>query len=474
MPNGDTYRAGGAYVPGHFLYLGHRVDVTIVKRGTLNSGVEGLNMRSAFGVLAAILTMAAAPVAAAAPASSEQILAQAERYTVKVKRISSIGLNQDEGGSAHGTGFLIDRQRGWILTNAHVASRSPAELTVSFKGQRPVEAKRVYVDPLVDMAIMAIDPKLIPATATAADLDCSGELPRIGTPVAIFGHPGTLSYAATRGIISSIPWIFPSEVIQSDAIINGGNSGGPLISLSSGKVVGLAAARYRDTADEHSTPTSLSILMPDVCPVVELLKAGRNAGLRQLPVAWATAEDDFRPIVATVYDKRSPLQIGDLILGVNGRDGVRNISDLLTRLRGSEGDVVLTVQRGGKRFDLTTRTVQVPDLLANRAIDLSGLIIAEQWKLDRAEFAHESYLVIDFVKSDSPGAMTDAQASNHIVAVNNKSFTSLQSLFEYFEGLSATDDVTLIIKTPSSEAPFYRQYLQVTVPRGELKWLTVQ
>lgn len=149
-------------MPGHFLYLGHRVDVTIVKRGTLNSGVEGLNMRSAFGVLAAILTMLAAPVAAAAPASSEQILAQAERYTVKVKRISSIGLNQDEGGSAHGTGFLIDRQRGWILTNAHVASRSPAELTVSFKGQRPVEAKRVYVDPLVDMAIMAINPKLRP------------------------------------------------------------------------------------------------------------------------------------------------------------------------------------------------------------------------------------------------------------------------------------------------------------------------
>lgn len=44
--------------------------------------------------------------------------------------------------------------------------------------------------------------------------------------------------------------------------------------------------------------------------------------------------------------------------------------------------------------------------------------------------------------------------------MNNKSFTSLQSLFDYLEGLSATDDVTLIIKTPSSEAPFYRQYLR--------------
>lgn len=431
-------------------------------------------MRSAIGALAAFCSVAAACPATAAPPTPEQILAQAERYTVKVKRISSIGLNQDDGGSAHGTGFLIDRQRGWILTNAHVASRSPAELTVSFKGQKPVEAKRVYIDPLVDMAIMSIDPSLIPANAKSADLDCSGALPQIGTPVAIFGHPGTLSYAATRGIISSIPWIFPTEMIQSDAIINGGNSGGPLISLATGKVVGLAAARYRDTADEHSTPTSLSVLMPDICPIVELLEAGQNAGLRQLPVAWATAEDDFRPIVATVYDKSSPLQIGDLILSVNGNGDVRNISDLTTRLRGQAGKVQLTVQRDGKSVNLTAQTELVPNLLANKAIDISGLVVTEQWKLDRAEFAHEGYLVIDFVRPDSPGAMTDAEASNHIVAVNNRTFTRLEDLHDYLAGLTADTDLTLIIKTPSAEAPFYRQYLQVVVPRGELEWLSVQ
>lgn len=70
--------------------------------------------------------------------------------------------------------------------------------------------------------------------------------------------------------------------------------------------------------------------------------------------------------------------------------------------------------------------------------------------------------------------MTDAQAANHIVAVNNKSFTSLQSLYDYLSGLSPDSDVVLIIKTPSAEPPFYRQYLQVSVPRGDLKWLSVQ
>lgn len=79
-------------------------------------------MRRVIGALAVLFSITTALPASAAPPSPEQILAQAERYTVKVRRISSIGLNQDEGGSAHGTGFLINRQRGWILTNAHVAS----------------------------------------------------------------------------------------------------------------------------------------------------------------------------------------------------------------------------------------------------------------------------------------------------------------------------------------------------------------
>jgi hypothetical protein len=50
----------------------------------------------------------------------------------------------------------------------------------------------------------------------------------------------------------------------------------------------------------------------------------------------------------------------------------------------------------------------------------------------------------------------------------------LQDLHDYLSGLGPDADVTLIIKTPSGEAPFYRQYLQVVVPRGELKWLSVQ
>jgi S1-C subfamily serine protease len=133
---------------------------------------------------------AATPVAALARQTlpPEQVLAEAARYTVKIKVQNEIAFNQDEGGSASGTGFLIDRQRGWVLTNAHVATRSPSVVKVSFKGGEQIEARRIHVDPLIDFAILSIPSKSIPAAAIEAQLACDGN-PASGTSVMAYGHP---------------------------------------------------------------------------------------------------------------------------------------------------------------------------------------------------------------------------------------------------------------------------------------------
>ena len=219
-------------------------------------------------IFVAAVLLASSPVCARTP-TADVILDQANHYTVKIRLVTSIGFGEDDGTSASATGFLVDRTRGWILTNAHVASRSPATITVSFKGQKYVPARRVFVDRLTDVAVLEIDKGAIPADAVTADLECI-QPPRVGNPVAIFGHPGELSYTATRGIISSVSWVFPTEIIQSDATINGGNSGGPLIDLSTGKIVGIAAASYRDTDDDHSTAVSFSEPVRPICQILYL------------------------------------------------------------------------------------------------------------------------------------------------------------------------------------------------------------
>ena len=88
-----------------------------------------------------ILMISPLSLAAKTP-PADVILEEANQYTVKIRRGSTVGLNEDDGTSVQATGFLVDRARGWILTNAHVASRSPATLTVSFKNNQWV-AKRL-------------------------------------------------------------------------------------------------------------------------------------------------------------------------------------------------------------------------------------------------------------------------------------------------------------------------------------------
>ena len=420
-------------------------------------------------IFVAALLLVSSPACARTP-TADVILDQANHYTVKIRRVTSIGLGEDDGTSASATGFLVDRTRGWILTNAHVASRSPATITVSFKGHKYVPARRVFVDRLTDVAILEIDKGAIPADAVTADLECI-QPPRVGNPVAIFGHPGELSYTATRGIISSVSWVFPTEIIQSDATINGGNSGGPLIDLSTGKIVGIAAASYRDTDDDHSTAVSFSEPVRPICQILDLLKAGRDARYRQLPAAYATAEDDDRPIVATVFDEASGLKVGDRVIGINGHRDIRNSSDLANRLRGASGLADVIVDRGGLEVTLKAATFAMPEVTDNRSIEFSGLVISNQWKLDSAEFQHEAYAVIDFVLPGSPAEMTKAHPSYHLVAVNNQKFSDLSKLLDYLSRLPIDHEVSLLLKATSSASQFYRQYHLVTLPRGKPRWL---
>jgi S1-C subfamily serine protease len=420
-------------------------------------------------VIGAALLLTSIPVAGKAP-TPDRILADANQYTVKVRRTSNVGLNEDDGSSARATAFLVDRKRGWLLTNAHVASRSPATLSVSFKGQDYVSARRIFVDRLIDVAVLEIDPANIPASARAAELECE-ELPPVGTSVAIFGHPGDMSYTATRGIISSKSWIFPSEIIQSDAIVNAGNSGGPLIDLSNGKAIGIAAASYRDTSDEFSTAVSLSEPMPAVCQLLDLLKAGKDARYRQLPVAYATSEDDDRPIVAMVFDAASGLQIGDRIGSVNGEGDIRNSSDVASRLRGAADIVTVSVDRAGTEITLKVATMVMPEVTATRSIDLSGLVISNQWKLDSSELLNDVHPFIDFVRSGSPAETTRACIGCQLMAVNNRTFRDLDALYAYLTSIPSDSDVSIILRSGATAKSFYRQYHLISLPIGTPKWI---
>ena len=130
----------------------------------------------------------------------EKNLEKANKYTVKILNSIDIPFIEDARGSGKGTGILIDKERGYILSNAHVTGKSPAKNEVNFKEQEAVEAEQIYIDPLLDISILQIPRDSIPEFAMEATLMCEADYKQ-GRTVLAFGHPEGQDFTASRGII---------------------------------------------------------------------------------------------------------------------------------------------------------------------------------------------------------------------------------------------------------------------------------
>jgi S1-C subfamily serine protease len=431
-------------------------------------------MKIIFPAIGFLITFSAMFPAQAEP-SPEEVLAEAARYTVKIQVQNEIALNQDDPGSRSGTGFLIDRKRGWLLTNAHVATRSPATIKVQFKdGSQLIAAKRIHVDPLMDLAILEIPSEALPAGATEAQLACD-QTPVAGTSVLAFGHPWGLSFTASRGIVSGLAWFYPKQMIQTDAAINSGNSGGPLISLTDGRVVGINTSTYQpDDDDRGATAIGLVETMPAVCRIVELLKVGTDTALRMPPFAVAVSGNDLRPRVAKVFQSGLGFRAGDIVTMVNGTEPVETLPDLLSALRGIVGEAVISVERNGKLVDVRSPVRIMSDPLKVQAINLSGLIIAEPWRVDDFEVNPERNLGVDFIEQGQEAEFTDAQAYDYIVSVDGQGFQSVKALHAYLESLPQDAIIEIVLKRPAAASDWHREYRHISLSKEKLEWVLVQ
>ena len=142
--------------------------------------------------------------------------------------------------SALGSGFIVDKA-GHIVTNYHVISGGE-QVRVSFSNQDTVVAEVVGTDPSTDLAVLKVDTDANALTPLPLG---DSEQVRVGDPVVAIGNPFGLSRTATAGIVSALQRYIQApnrftidHVIQTDAPINRGNSGGPLLNMR-GEVIGV-------------------------------------------------------------------------------------------------------------------------------------------------------------------------------------------------------------------------------------------
>jgi S1-C subfamily serine protease len=180
------------------------------------------------------------------------IYASAHKGVVQVNATAVVSDNPFFGAQESrllGSGFVIDRS-GHVVTNYHVVEGA-SKVEVSFSGNEEMPATVVGSDPSTDIAVLRI--KDAPSRALAPlDLGSSADV-KVGDAVVAIGNPFGLERTVTAGIVSALQREITApngfaidEVIQTDAAINHGNSGGPLLNAD-GKVIGVTSQIESDS-----------------------------------------------------------------------------------------------------------------------------------------------------------------------------------------------------------------------------------
>lgn len=378
--------------------------------------------------------------------NGENIFRVARAYTLQIKSAVKTPLSSDDAkGASNGAGFLVDRARGWVMTNAHVVSRSPARVEVAFVGQPFREARKVYVDPYLDLAVIAIDPPRDQAAAVA-QLNCQ-DLPAAGHVVGAYGHPINLPFTGTRGIISGVTTRLGPEMLQLDAPINPGNSGGPLVSLSDGRVVGINSASLRGAQNANFALPSLY-----ACRVLTLLQQGKDPSPPDLQTVFFRSADEKGLKVARTYLPSGylALQRGDIIQAVPGvLPQVENETQLLNALRGRLDDVRLRVLRAGRELEIRGKLPAVAPVVDAVGLSFSGMVVTGQPAYGDAPEVKLFGLRIEHVEPGSLADLNEIGLGDIIEAVDDREFRHLPELEHYLRQRALTgQSVTLSVRRP--------------------------
>jgi putative serine protease PepD len=345
---------------------GRRALAALLASAALFGGVVSAGVLALTGAVGGTATTTVVqPGTSDTPASSTSSLATSALYasaSAGVVDITATGTSTTQQGpfgqgsssqsTATGSGFVVDA-KGDIVTAAHVVDGA-SSVKVSFADGTTRTATVLGKDDATDVAVLKVDPAgltLHPLKlGSSASLNVGDAVLAIGSP---FGYQESLSTGVVSGLDRTIaaPNGFTiAHAVQTDAAMNPGNSGGPILD-SSGHVIGIADQIATNGSSEQSSGVGFAVPIDLISAELAKLEAGQTVAHAYLGVASSESTGSSGAVVGSV-SSGSPaatagIKAGDVVTAVDGK-AITGSGDLVAAIAThSPGDTIkLTIRRG--------------------------------------------------------------------------------------------------------------------------------
>ena len=346
-----------------------------------------------------------------------------------------------------GSGVVID-QNAHVITNEHVIARAQT-IRVTLGDGREFEAALVGADPNNDLAVLQLETdEIVPWTAPGSSRDVL-----VGEPVIAIGNPFGLSNSVTTGVLSAIDRSIRADrrvfhgVLQTDAAINRGNSGGPLLNAE-GDLIGINTAIYGNAEgigfaipiDAAKRVVDELIVRGEIAPVwLGLELQDLDDDLREI---FELGENTTGVLISQIRDsspaRKAGLKRGELLTEFDGVSisSARQFYDLL--VRATTGQTIRLKAEGKK----DARVVEVvTEEITGDQIDSMGL---RRLGLQLEPRNEGGFAVLE-VRADSGAGKIGIEPGDIVVGINGEGLTNLSVLRRVILGLRGRSAALLIV-----------------------------
>ncbi|RJE26957.1 hypothetical protein PHISCL_00658 [Aspergillus sclerotialis] len=323
------------------------------------------------------------------------------KSVVSIHFCQTCSFDTDMSMSSQATGFVVDAERGYIMTNRHVVCAGPFSGYCIFDNHEECDVRPVYRDPVHDFGFLKFDPKAI-RYMKLTDLKLQPDGARVGSEIRVVGNDAGEKLSILSGVISRLDRNAPeygdgysdfnTNYIQAAAAASGGSSGSPVVNIKGNAIALQAGGRADGAATDYFLPLdrpkrALECIQRDE-PVTRgtiqtqwMLKPFQEARRLGLTPEWEevvrkAAPTETSMLVAEIILPEGPadgkLEEGDVLLQVNGELLTQfiRLDDILDSNVGKP--VRVLVQRGGRDVEVEISVGDLHAITPDRFVTVAG------------------------------------------------------------------------------------------------------